>query len=50
MEEKICSLFCPLNDIVDQLYGEWTKNISLRIKQHSLISDLFKEYLKRNNP
>lgn len=47
--DKIKGLICPLNDLVDheEVYRQWTDNISLRIQQYSAFSSVFKQLLDR---
>jgi hypothetical protein len=44
MQESIEGLICPLDDFVnsDQVYRNWTDNISLRIRQYSYLTQVFK--------
>lgn len=44
IRDSIHGLLCPLDDFVshEAVYYEWTKNISLRVRQHSELTALFK--------
>ena len=44
--DKIYGLICPLDDFVSHsdVYSKWTNNISLRIRQHSELTELIKKY------
>lgn len=44
MRDSIEGLICPLDDLVshEKIYGEWTKNISLRLRQFSDLTSIFK--------
>ena len=43
--DKIEGLICPLDDLVEHedVYMQWTDNISLRIQQYSVFSAKFKQ-------
>ena len=44
IRDSIHGLLCPLDDFVshEAVYYQWTKNISLRVRQHSELTALFK--------
>ena len=44
LRDSIQGLLCPLDDFVshESVYYQWTKNISLRVRQHSELTALFK--------
>lgn len=44
MQEHIAGLICPFENLIshEQVYSEWTNNISLRIHQYSILSSLFR--------
>lgn len=44
IRDSIHGLLCPLDDFVshEAVYYQWTKNISLRVRQHSELTVLFK--------
>lgn len=47
--DKIEGLICPLDDLVEHedVYMQWTDNISLRIQQYSVFSAKFKQLLEK---
>ena len=47
--DKIEGLICPLDDLVrhEDVYMQWTDNISLRIQQYSVFSAKFKQLLEK---
>ena len=47
--DKIEGLICPLDDLVkhEDVYMQWTDNISLRIQQYSVFSARFKQLLEK---
>lgn len=49
MRDSIEGLICPLDDFIDHkcVYVEWTKNISLRLKQYSSITKRFNEHQEK---
>ena len=49
MGDKIEGLICPLDDLVrhEDVYMQWTDNISLRIQQYSTFSAAFKQLLEK---
>ena len=49
LEDKIQGLICPLDDLVnhEDVYKQWTDNISLRVQQYSAFSSDFKQLLDR---
>jgi len=49
MQDSIEGLICQLNDFVnsDQVYRNWTDNISLRIKQYSYLTAVYKNLLAK---
>lgn len=47
MEDAIVSLICPIDDIVnDRIFRNWTKDISLRIRQYSAITRRYRAWNK----
>ena len=44
LRDSIHGLLCPLDDFVshESVYYQWTRNISLRVRQHSELTALFK--------
>lgn len=43
MRKDIESLMCPIDDIVNKkIFSDWTSNIGLRIRQYSILSDLYR--------
>lgn len=50
MRNDICSLMCPLDDIVkDRIFKSWSNDIGLRIQQYSSISDVYRDWYKNYN-
>jgi len=51
MQDSIEGLICQLDDFVDHegVYRDWTANISLRIKQYSYLTSVFKALLNRGD-
>lgn len=49
MQDSIEGLICQLDDFVnsDEVYRSWTDNISLRIKQYSYLTAVFKDLLAK---
>lgn len=49
MQDNIEGLICQLDDFVnsEQVYRNWTDNISLRIKQYSYLTSIFKNLLAK---
>ena len=47
--DNIKGLICPLDDLVnhEQVYMQWTDNISLRVQQYSDFSAEFKQLLEK---
>lgn len=47
--DKIEGLICPLDDLVEHedVYMQWTDNISLRIQQYSAFSAVFRQLLEK---
>lgn len=47
--EKIEGLICPLDELVEheEVYKQWTDNISLRVQQYSAFSTAFKQLLEK---
>lgn len=47
--ENIRGLICPLNELVEheEVYMQWTDNISLRVQQYSAFSTAFKQLLEK---
>ena len=45
LRDSIHGLLCPLDDFVshESVYYQWTNNISLRVRQHSELTKLFKK-------
>ena len=49
MEDAIVSLICPIDDIVnDRIFRVWTKDISLRIRQYSAITRIYRNWSKKD--
>lgn len=48
--DNIEGLICPLDDLVehDEVYKQWTDNISRRVQQYSALSASFKELLEKH--
>lgn len=47
MEDALVSLICPIDDIVnDRIFRNWTKDISLRIRQYSAITRRYRAWNK----
>lgn len=49
MQESINGLICPLDDLVnhENIYGNWTNDISFRIHQYTVLSATFKNLLDK---
>ncbi len=49
MQDSITGLICPFENLVSHelVYREWTKNISLRIQQYSILSSIFRNLLEK---
>ena len=47
--DNIKGLICPLDDLVkhEEVYMQWTDNISLRVQQYSAFSSAFKQLLEK---
>lgn len=47
--DNIKGLICPLNELVqhEEVYKQWTDNISLRVQQYSAFSSAFKQLLEK---
>lgn len=47
--DSIKGLICPLDELVqhEEVYMQWTDNISLRVQQYSAFSSAFKQLLEK---
>ena len=47
--DSIKGLICPLDELVrhEEVYMQWTDNISLRVQQYSAFSSVFKQLLEK---
>ena len=47
--DNIKGLICPLDELVEheEVYKQWTDNISLRVQQYSYLSTAFKSFLEK---
>lgn len=51
MQDSIGGLICPLDKLVshEKVYRSWTANISLRIRQHTVLTALFRRKLEEGS-
>ena len=49
LDDNIQGLICPLDELVqhEEVYMQWTDNISLRVQQYSAFSSAFKQLLEK---
>ncbi len=49
LEDEIKGLICPLDELVEhnEVYKQWTDNISLRVQQYSFLTSAFKQLLDK---
>ena len=47
--DNIKGLICPLDELVnhEEVYKQWTDNISFRVQQYSALSSAFKQLLEK---